>query len=95
MGPHIIIHMRGYVPVMLFEGHLICQLYFMLDQSGFAQIQVTAYKQVLPFEHLACSCSDSGQSVRPCRSKVTKTHPFDSVLHISSVVLVRWTTSGT
>ena len=23
MGPHVIVHMRGYAPVMLFEGHLI------------------------------------------------------------------------
>ena len=35
---------------MLFEGHLICQLYFMLDQNSFAQIYVIVHKQVLPFE---------------------------------------------
>ena len=50
MGPHIIVHMMGYVPVMLLKGCLVCQLYFMLDQSSFAQIQVTVCKQVFPFE---------------------------------------------
>ena len=36
--------------VALFEGHPICYLYFMLDQSSFAQVQVVACKQVFPFE---------------------------------------------
>ena len=40
MGPHIIIHMMGYASVMLFEGHPICHLYFMFNQSSFAQVQV-------------------------------------------------------
>ena len=97
MGPHVIIHTRGYALATLLEGHLIHQLYFMLGQSSFAQIQVTVCKQMLPFEQqpLACFCSDSGHSVRPWRSKASKTHPFDAVLHVSLVVLVRWTTGGT
>ena len=50
MGPHIIIHVGRYTSVVLFEGHLIHYLYFMLDQSSFAQVQVAAQKQVFPFE---------------------------------------------
>ena len=50
MGPHVILHVRGYVPVMLLKGHLVWQLYFMLDQSSSAQIQVTVCKQVFSFE---------------------------------------------
>ena len=34
----------------LLEGHLICYLYFMLDQSSFTQVQVAVLKQVFPFE---------------------------------------------
>ena len=50
MGPHVVIHVGRYTSIALFEGHLIHYLYFMLDQSSFAQVQVTAYKQVFPFE---------------------------------------------
>ena len=50
MGPHIIVHVGRYTLVMLLEGHLICYLYFVFDQSSFAQAQVTVYKEVLPFE---------------------------------------------
>ena len=49
-GPHIIIHVGRYMLVTLLEGCLICYLYFVFDQSSFAQVQVTACKQVLPFE---------------------------------------------
>ena len=35
---------------MLLKGYLVCQFYFMLGQSSFAQIQVTACKQVFPYE---------------------------------------------
>ena len=35
--------------VVLFEGHLICYFYVMVDHSSFAQVQVAAYKQVSPF----------------------------------------------
>ena len=50
MGPHIIVHVRGYASVALCEGCPICYLYFVLNQSSFAQVQVTALKQVFPFE---------------------------------------------
>ena len=41
--------------VMLFEGCPIHHLYFMLDQSSFAQVQVAEGKQVLPFwQQLSC-----------------------------------------
>ena len=35
---------------MLFEGHLVHYLYFMLDQSSFAQVWVPVGKQVFPSE---------------------------------------------
>ena len=50
MGPHIIIHVGRYTSVAVFEGHLICYLYYMLDQSCFAQVQVAVHKQVFLFE---------------------------------------------
>ena len=50
MGPHLIVHARWYMSVMLLEGHPIYYLYFIFDQSSFAQVQVPAGKQVLPFE---------------------------------------------
>ena len=50
MGPHVIIHVRRYTLVVLLEGCPVCYIYFMLDQSSFAQVQVTAHKQVFPFE---------------------------------------------
>ena len=50
MGPHVIIHVGRYMSVVLFERHLICYLYFMFDESNFTQVQVTACKQVFPFE---------------------------------------------
>ena len=50
MDPHIAVHVRRYMLVMLLEGCPICHLYFVFDQSSFAQVQVTMHKQVLPFE---------------------------------------------
>ena len=50
MGPHIIVHVRGYTSIMILKGHLICQHYFVFGQSSFAHIQVTMCKQVFPFE---------------------------------------------
>ena len=50
MGPHIIVHMGRYASIMLFKGRFICQSYFVLGQSSFAQIQVAVCKQMLPFE---------------------------------------------
>ena len=35
---------------MVLEGHLICYLNFMFDQSSFAHVQVTVAKQVFIFE---------------------------------------------
>ena len=37
---------------MLFEGHLIHHLYFMLDQCSFAQVQVTVGKQMFQLSGL-------------------------------------------
>ena len=79
---------------MLLEGDPVCYLNFMLDQSSFAQIQVTAGKQVLPFEE-QCSFSGSGHSLRPWRSRASKTHPFWGLLFDSSESLARRTTGGT
>ena len=50
MGPHFIIHVGRYTSVVLLEGHQICHLYFVFNQSSLVQVQVTAYKQVFPFE---------------------------------------------
>ena len=44
---------------------------------------------------LACFCSDSDHSLRPWRSKASKTHPFCAGNLVSAAVLVRWTTGGT
>ena len=44
---------------------------------------------------LSCFCSDSGHSFRPQRSKASKTYPLGTLVTVSLVVLVRWTTSGT
>ena len=48
-APHVIIHVQRYILVKLLEGCLVHYLYLMLDQSSFAQVQVTAGKQVFPF----------------------------------------------
>ena len=72
-----------YAPVTLLEGHLICQTYFMLDQSSFAKIQVTVHKQVLPFEQQLPSLFllwfqailwDFGGT------KASKTYPFEALV---------------
>ena len=51
MNCHMIVHVGRYISVALFEGHLIHYCYFVFVQSSFAQVQVTACKHVLPFEH--------------------------------------------
>ena len=50
MGLHIVIHVGTYTLVAFFEGYPIHYLCFMLDQSSFAQVKVTACKQVFLFE---------------------------------------------
>ena len=40
MGPHIIIHVRGYASVMFLEGHMIYYLNFMFHQSSFTQVRL-------------------------------------------------------
>ena len=49
-GPHVVICVRRYTLVTFLEGHLICYLDFMFDQSSFTQVQVTVGKQMFPFE---------------------------------------------
>ena len=44
MGLHVIIHMWGYMSVMLLERHQICPLDPVFDQGCLAQVQVTASK---------------------------------------------------
>ena len=44
---------------------------------------------------LACFCSDLGHSVKPWRSKASKTHPFCAGCFVSTAVLVGWTNGGT
>ena len=44
---------------------------------------------------LACFCSNSGHSFRPWRSKASRTHPLGTLVTVSLVVLVGWTTGGT
>ena len=96
MGPHVILHVRRYTLVLLFKGHPICYVYFMLDQSSFAQVQVTGGKRVFPFEQQlsGLSCSSSDHLLRPWRSRASKTHPFWGLLLDSSEVLIRRITSG-
>ena len=44
---------------------------------------------------LACFCSALGHSLKPWRSRASKTHPFWGFGFDSSEVLVGWATSGT
>ena len=97
MDPHVVIHVGRYTSVAFFEGCLIYHLYFVFDQTSFAQVQVTMCNRCshLSSNSLACFCSHMGHSWRPWRSRASKTHTFWGLWVDTLEVLVGWTTSGT
>ena len=87
-GMHLYLSLKGVWLVSL----ILCLIRAVLPRSRSLHANKCSH---LSNNSLACFCSDSGHSFRPWRSRASKTQPLGVFIVVSSVVLVRWTTSGT